>query len=123
MKPNNDTQPLTVHLSQEPIQRTGNFGARAHFQPEREPEDQLLALLYKVGARIQEATNDGRAYRIEIKVIANLTVTPWEAEIGEYVHRDHFPADLSRRPKLENPDNPTETRVFQDTLQGYQRIE
>ena len=104
-------------------QRTGIFGAATHIRPGVAPEERLQALLHKVGAHIQEATNDGRAYTIEIKVTTYLTVEPWEAEIGEHVHRDHFQDAEPGSQVLAIPSTSTEKRAFEPTRLGYQRIE
>lgn len=105
--------------------RTGNFGAHAHILP-GDPTytiARLQAIFHRMNERIQKLTDDDRAYTIEIKIVTNITLHPWEAEIGEYVHRDHFHPDPENENMIFELPNSTEKRVFQPTRQGYQRIE
>lgn len=106
----------------DPTQRTGTFTARATLRP-GEPVTQLQAIFQQIAWHLQKATDDDRAYTIEIKITANLTVNPWDAKIGEHVHHDHFQPDPENENLVLEPPNSAERRVFQPTPQGYQRIE
>lgn len=103
-------------------QRTGQFSAAVHIRP-GELVTRLQALFYQMETRLQERTNDGRTYTFEVKIVTYTTVNPFDAEIGEHVHRDHFLPDPANKNVVLEPPIATERRVFQPTRLGYQRIE
>ena len=105
-----------------PTQRTGNLGARSTYRG-KQPGLRLQPIFYHMTTAIQEATDDGRNYTVEIKVTANITVEPQDAEIGEYVHRDHFHLDPAHENMMLEPQDGAGRRVFEPTPQGYRRIE
>lgn len=113
----------------DPTQRTGTFTAATHLQPGAETE-QLKALFHRIGTHLQKATDDGRDYTFEVKIVTYVTVDPRQAEIGEHVHRDHFvlnpiPPDQQENQHLEvqSPSGIIQKYVFQPTRLGFQRIE
>lgn len=103
----------------EETQRTGRFTATTTLRP-GEHKIFLQALFRRVRARLEEATDDNRAYTVKIKMTADIAVEGWQAKIGEYATPDHFTPE---NPTLEVPSLGIAKRTFELTPQGYQRIE
>lgn len=119
----------SMHAKEPATKRTGDTSLQVIIDPEAKDHERHLQIVFMIFAtsaakRINAMVNDGRTYFIKAKLTVTITIEPWQAEIGEYVHHTYFGPNLGTQDQiLEHPNGLIERRVFQPTPQGFQRIE
>jgi hypothetical protein len=112
MQPNSHVKATLVN------QRTGRLSLTTTFIPEHA---QLQQVLYDMADRmtrmIEQTTDDGRDYDVQVKIIADITVDAGQAHVDEYV--TELPLDVPQHVDTVETDGV----LFRRTVLGWERIE
>ena len=112
MQPNPHTAEAAIE------QKTGRLTLAITFIPEGIPLSQLLRdLADRMTRMVEQATDDGRDYDFQIRIMADVTVDASQAETGEYITK--LPLQVPKEIKTVETDGV----IFKRTALGWQRIE
>jgi hypothetical protein len=99
-------------------QRTGRLALALTFIPENIPLQQILRdLADRMGRMVERATDDGRDYDVQVRIMADITVNASQARVDEYV--TELPISVPRNINTVETDGV----IFERTALGWERIE